>query len=469
MSFYIYDLSFLILFSILITIFLIRNKKNVKREGILILYKTQLGIKIIKYLGEKHRKFLHYLGYFVVFVGYLLMLGGIFLIAQITYWFVRNPELFEVIKVPPITPLIPYLPEIFKIDFLPPFYFTYWIVVLAVTAVVHEFFHGIFAKANDVQIKSTGFAFLGPFAGAFVEPDEKKMKKKKISKQLAILAAGSFSNLLLSILFVFFIWGFFSAFFMPVGLEFDTYTYSAVNSSNLLSIENETLSLDFNGGLNLTKITVDIEGETKNFYVNNRDIEKIGEVDSFIAFEESPALKSGLNKVITEIDGGKIRSYEQLNETLSEKNPGDTVLVKAFSEDSAEEFEIQLASSPSNPEKAYLGIAFLDLGRGGVGGAIRERVGFFRKPHVAYQPKFSEEFVVFIYNLLWWLLFVNISVALMNMIPLGIFDGGRYFYLTVLYLTKSKKAAERAYKTSTYLFILVLVLLTFLWFIQFFT
>ena len=55
--------------------------------------------------------------------------------------------------------------------------FFYWIISIFVIAVVHEFSHGLIARANNIKVKSSGFAFLALLVpiipAAFVEPDEK--------------------------------------------------------------------------------------------------------------------------------------------------------------------------------------------------------------------------------------------------------------------------------------------------------
>jgi membrane-associated protease RseP (regulator of RpoE activity) len=53
------------------------------------------------------------------------------------------------------------------------------------------------------------------------------------------------------------------------------------------------------------------------------------------------------------------------------------------------------------------------------------------------------------------------------MLPVGIFDGGRFFYLTVLALTKSEKTAKRLFVFSTQFFIFILLLLLIFWAVSF--
>ncbi|MBU2503823.1 MAG: M50 family metallopeptidase, partial [Nanoarchaeota archaeon] len=102
----------------------------------------------------------------------------------------------------------------------------------------------------------------------------------------------------------------------------------------------------------------------------------------------------------------------------------------------------------------------------GVFGSIVDKASF-RDQNVYYKPKFNVV-SIFIYNLLWWLVLISISVALINMLPVGIFDGGRFFYLTILGITKSKKVAERAFVISTYFFLMILIALMLFWVKSFF-
>ena len=239
MNVIIYDITLLVAFVIFIGIFLYRKKKNLKKEGLLFLYRTSWGIRLINRIGKRFKKTLNVLSYVAVGLGYLLMGTMIYLFGKIVWLYILNPEIVRAIKIPPIMPLIPYLPQVFKLDFLPPFYFTYWIIIIAIVAVVHEFAHGIFAAHGEVKIKNTGFGFFPfffpIFLAAFVELDEKKMQTKKIFSQMSVLAAGTFANILTAILFFGIMWLFFVLSFSPAGVTFDVngiqvYTYSIVTA-----------------------------------------------------------------------------------------------------------------------------------------------------------------------------------------------------------------------------------------------
>jgi len=102
-------------------------------------------------------------------------------------------------------------------------------------------------------------------------------------------------------------------------------------------------------------------------------------------------------------------------------------------------------------------------------GVIQNSLGWFmsfKDSTTLYKPTWDGEFVYFVYHLLWWVMIINLLVALFNMLPLGMLDGGRFFYLAVLGIFKSEKVAKWAYKISMYLILFAFVLMMFFWFIR---
>ena len=252
---------------------------------------------------------------------------------------------------------------------------------------------------------------------------------------------------------------FFILAFSPSGVIFNTYTFSVANISDI-TLTNESFFVDFNGGLNLTKGFIGNE----TYYIESSVIDNSSYV---VAYEDTPALKAGLVGVIIEFDGNKIKTDSNLKKELFNKKPGDNVTIKTLFNDSVKEYNIKLINRLDNKSQAYLGIATIKTDSSSLLGKIRNKVLFFKDPNTDYKPKIAGDLTIFIYYLFWWIIFISFSVALGNMMPLGIFDGGRVFYLTVLWITKSEKIAKKAYKFSTYLLIGVFLLLTFLWVINF--
>jgi len=371
-------------------------------------------------------------------------------------------------------PLIPYLPQVFKLDFLPPFYFTYWILIIAIVAVTHEFAHGIFAALNKVKIKKTGFGFfpffLPIFLAAFVELDEENMEKKSNFAQRAILSAGTFVNVLTAILFFILMWLFFSLAFAPTGVIFNDYAYDIVGIEDVtmvngVSITNATYgkisNLTNNEGLNR------IQADGRNYVATKEFLDNQGEIYNYtFLYYDTPAINVGLEGAIIEINDVKTTNLEIFQEELLKYSPGDNITLKTVIEEEIKEYEITLGEHPEKVDSAYLGVGFADVGRSGFVGTIVNFMSSFKQSNIYYKDKFDAAW--FIYNLLWWLVLICFSVALINMLPVGIFDGGKFFYLTILGLTKSKDKAEKAFKFTTKFFLFLLFLLMVLWAISFF-
>ena len=78
--------------------------------------------------------------------------------------------------------------------------FVYGLIGLATVLVVHEFSHGIQAVGEKIPIKSIGLLLFAIIPGAFVEPDEDKLKEAKRSSRLRVYAAGSIANVSLALI-----------------------------------------------------------------------------------------------------------------------------------------------------------------------------------------------------------------------------------------------------------------------------
>ncbi|MEK6872183.1 MAG: site-2 protease family protein [Nanoarchaeota archaeon] len=484
MSFYIYDVTFLIIFSVAVGIFLYRKKHNLKREGVMYLYRTQVGIKFINYVGKKYKRTISFLAFCGIITGYILMVSMLYLLTRLVYVYLFNPEIVKAIKIPPLMPLIPYLPEAFNISFLPPFYFTYWIIAIAVIALFHEFAHGIVARRYNVKIVTTGFGFLGPFLAAFVEPNEKQMVKKTKYQQIAILSAGVFTNTLLALFFFVLLSVFFLVAYTPSGAVFNTYTLGAVplssvtmiggkmitvhSTENILQIiEKNNLTDDLilggNGkSLTLTEITAD----DKNYYIaiENLALQLKENRANVILYEDLPAIRAGLRGSIVKIDNTPVKDYEDLVTALKQYKAGDDVVIETIDRIESEKklvYNLRLIQN-TDDGKAVIGIGYLGNSES-VLTKMTDMFNFFKKPATDYQPRYNGDFILFIYHLIWWLAVINLSVALVNMWPVGIFDGGKMFMLTVWAITGSETFAQTAFKVATYIILGSLVILMISW------
>lgn len=456
-SFWIYDVGFLILFSVWVAWFLRSRKKDISREGIIFMYRTQLGVKAIKYIGDNFKKTLHVLKYVIITVGLALMGSMLWMLWTSLSIYILHPEVVKVIKAPPIAPLIPYFPKLFGMQsFFPNFYFTYFIFALAVVAIVHEFSHGIFMRLFKIKIKSTGLVFLGPILGAFVEEDKNSFVKKKKVEQMSVLGAGVFANVVFALIFYLLYVGFFFVSFSPAGYDFNTYASAAIPTANITHSEVEG---------NLTKIWMT---NGMGFYVGTEIFDQVNlsSTEYIVAYEDAPAVKVRLDGAIVQMNDAKIRGQEDIIAFMQSTEPGDQVRIVTIDEGGLKEYDAILAEHPSGSGIGYLGVGYRKVNPRGF---IQNSLVFFMKfkdRSTYYEPTWNGQVVYFFYDLLWWVMIINLLVALFNMLPIGMLDGGRFFYLAIWGITRSEKAGKIAAKLMKYFILAVFILLMYFWFIR---
>lgn len=150
--------------------------------------KTKLGLNLMKNIGEKHSRLVMFIATIGIYAGYL---GMFVVLGYVVFGFY---QLFADPSAPAVfTPVIPGA----KIPGSPisfPFFHT--LIALFVAVLIHEFSHGVVSRASKIPVKSSGYAQVGPFSAAFVEPDEKILEKASPKVQNAIFAAGPWSNFL---------------------------------------------------------------------------------------------------------------------------------------------------------------------------------------------------------------------------------------------------------------------------------
>jgi len=115
-----------------------------------------------------------------------------------------------------------------------------------------------------------------------------------------------------------------------------------------------------------------------------------------------------------------------------------------------------------------MGVGFLPAGRNGViGHIIGNTYNKMKDPFIHYESEIGNV-GWFIFYLLWWIVVINLLVALFNMLPLGILDGGRFFYLSVWGLTGSEKIGRKSYSYISWFLLLLFLLMMIKWVFRFF-
>jgi len=188
-----------IIFIIFLAFFLWQKRKQVELQRALfpllyvIMYRSSFGIKSMDRLAKRIPRSLRFLGDFSVVVGFI---GMVLICGQLIF------STVQVFTQPGIVPGIqPVLPIAAKGVFFVPF--LYWVLSIFLLALVHEFAHGVLARAHKMPVKSSGFAFLCLLVpiipAAFVEPDEKVVTKRPYRQQLGVFAAGPVSNMIFAL------------------------------------------------------------------------------------------------------------------------------------------------------------------------------------------------------------------------------------------------------------------------------
>ncbi len=448
-SFYVYDIAFMILFMLGIAFLLVKNKKRVTREGVMFMFRTKWGEKSMKRFDDKHHKLLGNLRYVIIAVGFVLMILMMMMLIQSAWVYVSQPEISEIIKAPPIAPLIPYFPELFGMESLfPPFYFAYFLIAITIVGLVHEFSHGIFMRYSKTKIKSTGIVFLGPIPGAFVEQDDDSFQKKSRVNQMSVLGAGVFANLLTAILFYLLYMGFFAMSFSASGYVFSSY------SGNLINVSNYEINQI---GNNLVLSNGELE-----YFLDVNILAQLGNSEIVYAYDNTPAFQNRLTGVINGIDDVKISDQSDLAEALSRYKPNDKVVVST----QTDSFNIVLGEHPENESRAYLGVVNFGNSQTGMKKFLATLMGF-RDSSTYYETRWNSDFVEFIYHLLWWIMIINILVALFNMLPWGILDGGRFLTLGIGKFTSEKVAKGISKFVGRFILMLFALMMAF-WVIRLF-
>lgn len=269
------------------------NRSRLKKDGIAYLLKTKFGLKLMDTISSKHRKLVKIYGYIGIVFAYL----GFFVLLFTILPLARDILLLK----PDVAGAGPALPgfEIpgtgIKIPLI-----AGWIALL-LTMIVHEFSHGVVARAHKQKVKSSGIGVVGPLPVAFVELDEKNLVKQPHRVQHSVFAAGPFANVLLFLV---------------------------------------ALILMFGVG-----------------FADNYFVDKAGVQISINPNETLPAYMSGLpeDSVIVRLNNNSITTYASLNNVLDQLSPNQNIIIETKG---GNLYNLVTTSHPDNESWAYIGIYY---------------------------------------------------------------------------------------------------------------
>ena len=380
-----------IVFVVLLTVFLFAKRKKLDTKFLIpyflyfSMYRTKLGLKLMDSLANQFRKLVKFIGYLGIIVGFLGMILIAFSLFQNLFQLFTKPEAAQGVGL--------VLPIQGKGIFYVPFF--YWIIAIFVIAVVHEFSHGLVARAHNLKVKSSGFAFLGLIVpiipAAFVEPDEKELRKRPHREQLSVFAAGPLANIITAFVFI-----------LIMVFALSPLAGSLVEADGV-------------------KITDYVKGN--------------------ITF---PAEKAGIGKgeIIKEVDNRSIKSLTNLSDAFRAKKPGDLVTIKTNSS----AYQLRLAGNPDNSSAAFMGTTLEESAK--IKDNIKEKYG-----------EFIPSAVIWVHGLFVILIVLNFGIGLFNLAPIGPLDGGRMLQLPLQrYFGKDKGNKILAYISLVFFLIIIVIL-----------
>jgi membrane-associated protease RseP (regulator of RpoE activity) len=277
-----------IAFLILIAILVIWDRKNIEFKYGVLIRKMQRGKKWIYVVGDKHKRFFSIFGLVAIVVCIIASLISFYLILQSSYGIITKPEEAR----PGLQPIIPSVPSatVCKYALCVPFW--YWIIGVLVVLLSHELSHAFVSRSANIRIKSFGLLSLLVLPGAFVEPDERQLKRSSSLTKLKIYAAGSFANIII----------FAVATALSIAIFQSLYVESGVHYQALI--------------------------------------------------EGSPAMKAEMKGIITDMNGQKISSIDDFRKIVANVSVGQKVDIKT----TEGSYKFSTAASPDNSTQSYIGI-----------------------------------------------------------------------------------------------------------------
>ncbi|MFW6121077.1 MAG: site-2 protease family protein [Petrotogales bacterium] len=419
------------------------------------MWRTKKGRIFLKKIARKKRFWKAFGNFGIVLCLIAMVLMTVLLIWQAWFVFGFTPEQKEALPGPEIALVLPGINPIIPIE-----YIGYIIIAFIVAIVVHEFSHGILTIASKLKVKSLGILYLIFPIGAFCEPDEEGLKKAKIKPRMRIYASGPTANFIVVLITIF------------------LFSFVCMSSIQPAAIGAHVFSVD----------------------------------------EDSPAEKIGLQPgmIINSFNNTRVTNTTDYFQVLQDTHANQTTTIRYKKGD--KEFNTTVVLTDRYMEHKKRGYAnnesFKDMGYLGTF-LLRDRIfndyltvlknpfkefpnglllfyiipllGYFQGYNPIVSP-FTNSYVIsapfniipnnvfwLMVNALYWVFWLNLAVALFNVLPMVPLDGGFLFKDTIGAVIKRVKKSlsdeqreEIVKNVSVTISLLILLLIIFPWLIKYF-
>ncbi|MBI2971470.1 MAG: site-2 protease family protein [Candidatus Aenigmarchaeota archaeon] len=350
-------------FIVLMAVLVYRDRKHVKLQGVMFIRRTEKGKASIDRMTKRHQRFWNVMSYLGIATAVLALVAGVAFLATSSLTILQGKDAEGVRFVLPypsgeaqLQPGLLLLP--------------WWVWIIAIFSVVvpHEVFHGIMCRLHNVRIKSLGWLLLVIIPGAFVEPDERQLKRAARTVRMKVYAAGSFANILISV----------------IALLFLSLLFVAFSPAGILFAANETSSF----GSNVTGFVTSIDG---------MPVTSVAALSSAMAAHQP-------GDTVTIAVAEEARVVPHL--TLSRLGEGQVFEPVAVIETAtARAYTVTLQEHPGQAGKPYIGVLIPSAA-----------------PAVSYNLLGYS-----MYTLLFWVFVLNLGIGIVNILPIKPLDGGLLF------------------------------------------
>jgi len=252
-----FELVSILIFVAFLLAIIYKDRGSIEFKFGLIIRRSTRGKRVIYDLAWRYWRQLKTIGTLAVIVASLASIYATYILFHSTY-----NILIKKMKESTLRVVLPSVEGVRLPGFILGVPFWYWIISVFIVLTAHEPLHALMARVEKVEIKSFGLLIFFILPGAFVEPNERQLKRLKTMGKLRVFAAGSFGNLLIALItfLLILVFGeFISLFIEPTGVNYE----SLIPGSNAEKVNLEGVIIKIND--EEVKTTEDLARIMQNF------------------------------------------------------------------------------------------------------------------------------------------------------------------------------------------------------------